>query len=717
MEPNTFKYRPLVSDEIRLLKLESAWSQGSQIRGSLVHVSVKHPPRYWALSYVWGSMKTDVPIRLDKEQFHITRNLSEALTSLRGWFLDVLIWVDAISIDQSNTKERNVQVPRMVEIYGKASKTIAWLGPSNSILHKAMDHLREWASDNYSHRYHNEYPETCSCVKSDSKLFDDAACKAVSEFFENQWWNRIWTYQECLVSTNLIFVCGDEELDWDAISLAYDLSDTLASYPSRQNLNVRQWDNMSEMIDSFNGNSLRIQKDYYSKFQKTGLWDRITDSGPNLQGSRESSIPEAAQAELWRRQQEWMTKGSRYGSRLVHLASAAPGSHLVRYNFGIDHLVGEGFSRECSNPRDKIYGFVGADATNLVSIAADYDKTVAEVYASFVAQVSEQKGELRILSWSGIGARSDASSHNLPSWVPDFSDRLHMPVFDSGHLESWYSSFQESVASFSDDLRVMTSPVLRAGTIKAVGSYYEKELPMNGKAITDWEKFTAENYTASMAKVVPWRQAFCRLLVTEESGTFISERGHSFDSVQRKAFIVIALMASSACSNDPSVSGNNEVQSALLKRTIDGRLSYLLNLFATWVKPSTELAPSKGLFEEKFLGPCDSFAAKHWDFEYNPNMEELNGAGKGFGDYVRLSSETSRIFATADGFVGKGPRPVQVGDIICCIPGCLTPLIVRPRGRDHIIIGNCYIDHMMNGQLFGADNRTGNQCWEEMSFS
>jgi hypothetical protein len=56
------------------------------------------------------------------------------------------LWVDAICIDQeqceASTKERNLQVALMGEVYAKASNTIVWLGQGNIFTDELMLHLR-----------------------------------------------------------------------------------------------------------------------------------------------------------------------------------------------------------------------------------------------------------------------------------------------------------------------------------------------------------------------------------------------------------------------------------------------------------------------------------------------------------------------------------------------------------------------------------------------
>ena len=50
------------------------------------------------------------------------------------------IWIDAICIDQTNQRERNLQVNLMGEIYHRARAVVVWLGDAEE--HKMV--LRDW---------------------------------------------------------------------------------------------------------------------------------------------------------------------------------------------------------------------------------------------------------------------------------------------------------------------------------------------------------------------------------------------------------------------------------------------------------------------------------------------------------------------------------------------------------------------------------------------
>jgi hypothetical protein len=118
-------------------------------------------PSYEALSYAWGDDSQKSVIRLDSQGgsvmpdlFEVTLNLHAALLHLRkrqtgqASHLRMLVWIDALCIDQKNVEERNEQVQRMKSIYEKAKRVIVYLGGYDEPTDKSIRFSREiWGID------------------------------------------------------------------------------------------------------------------------------------------------------------------------------------------------------------------------------------------------------------------------------------------------------------------------------------------------------------------------------------------------------------------------------------------------------------------------------------------------------------------------------------------------------------------------------------------
>ncbi|KAF2849759.1 hypothetical protein T440DRAFT_368225, partial [Plenodomus tracheiphilus IPT5] len=127
-----FPYEPLGGPtSFRLLQILETPDGSTSIHLKITEFDRAHVscPAYTALSYVWGNMRTLLPVHMNGRRVHITPNLHEALVHLRvvkpG---PVYWWIDALCMNQQDTRERGHQVNQMRQIYSDAEEVVSWLG-------------------------------------------------------------------------------------------------------------------------------------------------------------------------------------------------------------------------------------------------------------------------------------------------------------------------------------------------------------------------------------------------------------------------------------------------------------------------------------------------------------------------------------------------------------------------------------------------------------
>ncbi|KAE8836959.1 hypothetical protein PTNB73_07863 [Pyrenophora teres f. teres] len=100
--------------------------------------------RYITISYTWGQLNEvpRVPITCNGKTVLIFENLCAALRRLRRPNHVLLIWVDALCINQDDTLERTHQVGLMGEIYSNSQETVIWLGEPGSNEYDGRDFLK-----------------------------------------------------------------------------------------------------------------------------------------------------------------------------------------------------------------------------------------------------------------------------------------------------------------------------------------------------------------------------------------------------------------------------------------------------------------------------------------------------------------------------------------------------------------------------------------------
>ncbi len=195
------EYSPLsvAEAEIRLLKLEPEVSSlEDDIVCELNHESLTGPPPYVALSYNWGNPTVTKNITVSGKTVSITCNLDLALRHLRRAG-HLLVWADAVCINQSDLDERSIQVQRMLAVYGRAEKVIAWLGTHENQSEDVLSFLIQ-----YQRRGH-------------LNGIADVPWGSIDLFFQRPYWERAWIVQELSVADQLQVMCGPKLCDFKAL--------------------------------------------------------------------------------------------------------------------------------------------------------------------------------------------------------------------------------------------------------------------------------------------------------------------------------------------------------------------------------------------------------------------------------------------------------------------------------------------------------------------
>jgi hypothetical protein len=150
--------------------------------------SLFKPPEYIALSYHWGDQTPIHNISLDGRPTKVTASLEGALQELRARSIGV-IWVDYLCINQLIPSEKVYQLGQMSNIFSKARKVIAWLGPAANESSNAMQVL---ASRQFFSRYNS----------------------AVAHLLQRPYWERAWIIQELAKASDVEVWCGAQMLPW-----------------------------------------------------------------------------------------------------------------------------------------------------------------------------------------------------------------------------------------------------------------------------------------------------------------------------------------------------------------------------------------------------------------------------------------------------------------------------------------------------------------------
>ncbi|XXH05371.1 hypothetical protein Hte_011797 [Hypoxylon texense] len=203
-----YVYRPLPDRNIRLLEL-FAGDALDELEGTLQHVSLDDKPSYQAISYAWGFSIKPFVLHTPEGAVGITASLCFGLRRLRKKRSSIVVWADAICIDQSNAEEKSRQVRLMPEIFKTAERVSVWTGQEADDSDHALELIRRMATSAEA-----EAPETAA------NLEESAVWDSVNKFFKRPWFQRAWIAQELVLARQVIIMCGKESAQWDDIYVA-----------------------------------------------------------------------------------------------------------------------------------------------------------------------------------------------------------------------------------------------------------------------------------------------------------------------------------------------------------------------------------------------------------------------------------------------------------------------------------------------------------------
>ncbi|KAI1869266.1 uncharacterized protein JN550_005896 [Neoarthrinium moseri] len=204
--------------QIRLLELQPGkWDDN--LIGRIETRTLPLASDYLAVSYTWADESGDATkshsIAVNGYELPITRTCHGALRRTREVNSPVLVWIDAVCINQDDPIERSEQVYLMSDIYSAAQTVYICLGEPDDV----TDALFEAA-------------ETGRLL--DDPLLDEAWSMTVREgwnqLFSRRYFSRVWVLQEVALAKAAVVICGKHRVSWGKF-LGFAMSAEGCSYP------------------------------------------------------------------------------------------------------------------------------------------------------------------------------------------------------------------------------------------------------------------------------------------------------------------------------------------------------------------------------------------------------------------------------------------------------------------------------------------------------
>ncbi|KAI3323169.1 heterokaryon incompatibility protein-domain-containing protein [Xylariaceae sp. AK1471] len=268
--------------------------------------------QYRALSYTWGkACSADIcAIEVDGQPFYVRRNLHDFLVTAAAKNEHGLFFADAICINQLDAQERQLQVAKMTQVYQHANSIIAWLGLPDPV---QLENVRCLAQGYGAER----------------SSWTTAHWKGLQYLSYHPYWRRVWVVQEVLLAHSIDLWCGFFSFP---VSLIAGL-----------------------LPDSCGQRTVKIDEAGRPSIAGDNPW-RCESPAAKIITHRTRCLIRPAR--------DGLAQGTRVGTlEEMSRALTRPSTEVTTYQSTVMDPLHEAIrtfgNLECSDPRDKLYGFLG----------------------------------------------------------------------------------------------------------------------------------------------------------------------------------------------------------------------------------------------------------------------------------------------------------------------------------------------------------------------
>lgn len=372
-------------------------------------VSLLESPIFVALSYQWGNPAMTEEITVNNTALFVTKSLADALKYVPihwrnmektsgGSIMPLLLWADAVCINQQDVEEKNHQVPLMKKIYSSAEHTFCSLMSENSsLIETAIDTVNTIFVGAFRSGFKTDlddqdvkidwmlkfldlfatdpkyapFPKQNDGSKFDEWIFrhGNKAQTALQEFMNLQYWERAWIYQELVLSKDLVFFHTSERTFLKVLNFVSLWAEFLKTQTRPEKIDSHLWVTIIRL----------------SSFQPLGLIKRARSTNIEMQA----------------------------------VAPQDKDSHLALLRW--QDFVGA--TLKATDPKDYVYAIQGVTGSDIIP---DYSSntSVADVYVEFCVKHVEAIRPFNLpllvfLRYAGHGNKM-REGPELPSWVPNF---------------------------------------------------------------------------------------------------------------------------------------------------------------------------------------------------------------------------------------------------------------------------------------------------------
>ena len=331
-------------------------------------------------------------------------------------------------------------------------------------------------------------------------------------------------------------------------------------------------------------------------------------------------------------------------------------------------------SKSATDERDKVYALLALARDGVArTVQPDYsaENTISKVFCDVAEKCVRQGYGLELLHYSG----NDHITEGLPSWVPDWGRQTR----------STFHTSKYSFATFSQP-KIALSPE-------------PGHLHVRGAIIDSFEYL---GYPCRFYSLEPSEDRLYREFMNDDNDLPPVETDMHMRQV---IYSTSAMMFEYLCSTDCYPEGLD----AAMARTLTADCT------RTWDRSAADPAYMDGFGAFKRFNNA-SLEMPVLSKPVEPDSEEARLLDEAWPYECALQDvhKGRRICVTKGRYMGVTTYDTEKGDILVMLEGFTMPFVLRPNGDNFMIVGDCYIHGIMDGELacipepeFGLDS---SQC-------
>jgi Heterokaryon incompatibility protein (HET) len=583
-----------------------------------------------------------------------------------------------ICINQNSILERNQQVPLMRQIYQKAKRTVVWLGSEDdttalalttmqnvfesccSLLYGPASH-EEWLMKQENDEDHWQSSLTDIVKKVSLQLPDDpkSCANALQKFFQRPWFSRVWVIQEVRGCSRVLVQLGETTVPWNMVTSAA----TWVVYGPLS--------------------ATHINEPYkFGGFLHTDLMRRSMFT-------TKDDIPFLEILDRCRAFKSSIDRDRIFALLQHPVARLLPATHEQESATKVFYPLRIGVDQDASHFEMKV----------------DYNMTLFEVYRQIVLGSISEGRSLQVLSHA---IEAPKYRENYPTWMPVWhgSDFRHTGPRRT-FLYNASGGYEPQPRTFTN-LTLLGLGGLVAGTVTRTST----NIILSDEKVSQVEEISHGTDLSELQEISRlfvrdcwqpednWLQEdICRTFAQstahfEDFCAFLSERlqknlGPTFVSLHGKWCDVCMTRHVTS-----PASGLDEVIE-ILHCEICSDFDMCISCHR-----SGHTCPGQ---HELYSRPIPSMIC-HLDEQTRSMLEEHKGTGnsKRFDTGVRQSFDGRCFIKLDNGLLGVAPDTTCAGDLVVVFFGGRVPFILRQHESHHVILGECYVHGIMDGETISS---------------